>query len=660
MRPYLLLSSFLVALVFAGPSFLPATAGDCPLDMSWWNLTAAASVCSDQNGRAKCCRYINAFIAVSVAYYANATGELGVPSAFSDDCYNSISDTLKLGGIPSNATMFCGLGLKIHISYQCEGRVTISDMLQSPNFYDVIRNCKLPLSLDNSCKRCLNSGLSYLRHLVGDQDNITLNTCRDAAFVALANQGENSSIIDIATCFFSVKGFSIHQGNSSEPFFSPVAPATSPASAPIRAHDLFVKPFREHHHPFQLTLIPGIGIMITGSAILLLIILILLIHKKNRELRSASNPTRSTSDASSFPHVWKNKKGASTMFHRYSYKEIKKASGNFSKILGKSEFGILYKAQFDDGFVAAVKQIKNMSILSEEDFCREMEILGRLHHRHLVTLRGFCSSRQDRFMIYEFMENGSLKDQLYSSGRTPLPWKTRIQIAIDVANALEYLHYYCDNTLCHGDLRSSNVLFDKNFLAKVAYFGLEHSTRCASRHVPHNGYLDPEYMVTKMMTDKSDVYSYGVLLLELVVGKQASLNHRNLVQWSQELADSFRLSELVDPAIADAVDLEQLHVVVGIAKLCTQREVKERPSIKQILRMLRERLDASYTGFAKAVQGEGCHDDGRLFTEKQQENEVIALSGDARCLQSSSSTSRSYCSRSILLECNSPQSPHGI
>lgn len=193
---------------------------DCPLDMSWWNLTAAASVCSDQNGRAKCCRYINAFIAVSVAYYANATGELGVPSAFSDDCYNSISDTLKLSGIPSNATMFCGLGLKIHISYQCEGRVTISDMLQSPNFYDVIRNCKLPLSLDNSCKRCLNSGLSYLRHLVGDQDNVTLNTCRDAAFVALANQGENSSIIDIATCFFSVKGLSIHQGVSILDFLS--------------------------------------------------------------------------------------------------------------------------------------------------------------------------------------------------------------------------------------------------------------------------------------------------------------------------------------------------------------------------------------------------------------------------------------------------------
>lgn len=107
---------------------------------------------------------------------------------------------------------------------------------------------------------------------------------------------------------FSVNWNSI-AGNSSEPFFSPVAPATSPASAPIRAHDLFVTPFREHHHPFQLTLIPGIGIMITGSAILLLIILILLIHKKNRELRSASNPTRSTSDASSFPHVWKNKKG---------------------------------------------------------------------------------------------------------------------------------------------------------------------------------------------------------------------------------------------------------------------------------------------------------------------------------------------------------------
>lgn len=158
------------------------------------------------------------------------------------------------------------------------------------------------------------------------------------------------------------------------------------------------------------------------------------------------------------------------------------------------------------------------------------------------------------------------------------------------------------------------------------------------------GYMDPEYMVTQKMTEKSDVYSYGVLLLELVTGKQATLEDMNLVKWSQELADSFRLADLIDPAIADTVDLEHLHALVGVAKLCTRSEGRERPSIRQVLRMLCQRLDPSYIGFAKAVE----------------DNEVIAFSGDARCLHSSSSTSRSYCSRSILLECSSPQSPHGI
>ncbi|KAG6504612.1 hypothetical protein ZIOFF_036946 [Zingiber officinale] len=229
---------------------------------------------------------------------------------------------------------------------------------------------------------------------------------------------------------------------------------------------------------------------------------------------------------------------------------------------------------------------------------------------------------------------------------------------------MEYLHFYCDTPICHGDLRPSNVLLDKNNLAKVAYFGLEHSTRNAKTFLDHHenalgtsGYLDPEYMVTQKMIDKSDVYSFGVLLLELVSGKLA-FDNRNLVQWFQDLADSC-LTELVDPTIADTVEPEQLHVVLRIANMCIQKESRERPSIKQVLRMLYEQLDPLYIGFDQAVEDEGCYGGGKLFVDKQA-NDVIAFSGDARALQSSSSTSRSYCSRSILLECNSPQSPHGI
>jgi hypothetical protein len=184
---------------------------DCPLDFSWPDYNLIASVCSDENGHSKCCRYINAALAVSSALYANTTGTLGVPSQFSDVCIGNFSDTLVEKGILPTAASFCGLGIKIQVSYQCSGMTTIAEMLQSPYFSDVTRSCATALPDAVTCKRCLNSGLSYLRHLVGEEDNITLNTCRDAAFVAFVSQG-NISTVDTASCFFTVHGLSALQG----------------------------------------------------------------------------------------------------------------------------------------------------------------------------------------------------------------------------------------------------------------------------------------------------------------------------------------------------------------------------------------------------------------------------------------------------------------
>ena len=143
--------------------------------------------------------------------YANTTGTLGVPDEFSDICIANISDTLVSKGILPTAASFCGLGIKIQVSYQCVGMTTIVQMLQSLNFSDVTRSCATTLSDDITCKRCLNSGLSYLRHLVGEQDNVTLNTCRDAAFVAFVSRG-NISTVDTAGCFFNIQGLSALQG----------------------------------------------------------------------------------------------------------------------------------------------------------------------------------------------------------------------------------------------------------------------------------------------------------------------------------------------------------------------------------------------------------------------------------------------------------------
>lgn len=174
--------------------------------MSGSNFTLAASICSNKEDRGKCCRYINALIAVSIARYANATSNLGVSSDLSQICIDAISQTLQLYGVTRNATVFCGFGTKIPVNYDCQSRTTVTQMLQSPKFTDVAKSCKVPLLAQNDCRRCLNAGILYLRNLMGAVDNMTLSTCRDATFAALASQIDNTSAIDIAACFFGVQG----------------------------------------------------------------------------------------------------------------------------------------------------------------------------------------------------------------------------------------------------------------------------------------------------------------------------------------------------------------------------------------------------------------------------------------------------------------------
>ncbi|KAL5214035.1 hypothetical protein ABZP36_003187 [Zizania latifolia] len=657
----------LLLLLTALPRLPSAIAADCPLDLSWPNYGLIASVCSDENGHSKCCRYINAVLTVSSAMYANTTGILGVPAEISDSCIGNISDTLVSKGILPTAASFCGLGIKILVSYQCVGMTTILQMLQSPNFSDVTRSCATLLSDDVSCKKCLNSGLSYLRHLVGEQDNVTLNTCRDAAFVAFVSQG-NISTVDAASCFFSVQGLSALQVNISAP--SPaglIAPNISPSPLIMQIpgeHVTGVPP--KNHRSYKLALFPAIGALVTGLAVILMIVLILLIRRKSRELEKieGTNPLDAWNSC-----LKMGQQGTSTIFDRFSYNQMKKATKNFSTVLG-GENGTVFKGKLSDGSVVAIRRTESSPKRGQLEFCKEMELLGRLHHRHLVGLKGFCLTRFERFQVYEYMENGNLKDHLHSSGKRLLPWKNRIQIAIDVANALEYLHFYCDPPLCHGDVRPSNVLLDRSYLGKLAVSGL---VQCLSddnttSSIPVNvkieatpGYVDPYYVVTQELTPKSDVYSYGVLLLELVTGKPVVQDNKNLVEWSRELIGTdYRLHELVDPAVADAFDLDELQVMADVIHWCTHRDGGARPSMKQVLRILYERLDPLSGGLAQAVASEeGYYDYGS--GRKGKEEAERQFGGEARGLPSSSSTSRSYCSRSVLLESNSPepQSPHG-
>lgn len=169
--------------------------------------------------------------------------------------------------------------------------------------------------------------------------------------------------------------------------------------------------------------------------------------------------------------------------------------------------------------------------------------------------------------------------------------------------------------------------------------------------------MDPEYVITQELTEKSDIYSYGVVLLELVTARRAIQDNKNLVEWAQIyiMSDS-RITELVDPDIGDSFDFDQLQTLVAIIRWCTQREGSARPSIKQVLRLLYECADPMHNGFVEEYD----EVEGRGRTSRARGHSGAFHSGDVRCLASSSSTSRSYCSRSFLIESGFPESPSNI
>ncbi|XP_074286309.1 putative receptor-like protein kinase At1g49730 isoform X1 [Silene latifolia] len=656
-------------------SFSLAMSAGCPLDLHGTNFTLVATMCSNPAARGKCCRYINAYVALSIARYSNATSNLGVSSDLSEACLTSMSQTLELYGMPANATVFCGFGTKIPINYECKGRTSVAQMLQSPGFSDVAENCQVSLSEGTGCRKCINSSLMYLRQTIVAQDNITLITCRDAIFVTLASQSDNTSALRFASCFLGVPRLRSGVMQVSGPPSSSLPPMGSPSpvlASPIEPSLGISSPSHlDNHHANQLSAITSVGIGVTVISFALLLVLVLLIRRKSRELGDPESgfttfkvpcrPGRKMHD------------GNASMFKEFSYKETRKATNNFTTNIGQGGSGTVYKAEFGDALIVAVKHMNKVSEQAEDEFCREIELLAKLHHRHLVALKGFCIQKQDRFLVYEYMANGSLKDHLHTPGKPSLCWQTRIQIAIDVANALEYLHFYCDPPLCHRDIKSSNILLDENFVAKVADFGLAYASKDGSicfepintevRGTP--GYVDPEYVITRELTEKSDVYSYGVVLLELVTGRQAIQDNRNLVEWAQVfLSSETKLSQLTDPTLGDLFDYDQLQTVVTIVKWCTQPEGRARPSIKQVLRLLYESSDPLHSGFIHDMQDEEYEEGqgtGRPSKGKTHRNEVAFHSGEGRYLASSSSTNKSFCSRNFLLENGSPQSPpHNI
>ncbi|KAJ3689649.1 hypothetical protein LUZ61_018813 [Rhynchospora tenuis] len=205
-----------------------------------------------------------------------------------------------------------------------------------------------------------------------------------------------------------------------------------------------------------------------------------------------------------------------------TFSNIKMATNNFDEknIIGVGGFGKVYKGVLNNGTGVAVKQAYSRSQQGLPEFQTEIEVLSLIRHRHLVSLIGYCNEHSEMILVYEYMEKGSLRNHLYGNNLPSLSWKQRLEIRIEAAKGLHYLHTGSSQTIIHRDVKSTNILLGKGFAAKVSDFGLSKLGALSQTHVSTAvkgtfGYLDPEYFKTHMITDKSDVYSFGVMLLEL-------------------------------------------------------------------------------------------------------------------------------------------------
>ncbi|KAI4318623.1 hypothetical protein MLD38_032302 [Melastoma candidum] len=286
----------------------------------------------------------------------------------------------------------------------------------------------------------------------------------------------------------------------------------------------------------------------------------------------------------------------------FTYNELVVATGGFDDetVIGQGGFGYVYKGVLANGREVAIKCLKSGAKQGDREFQAEVEIISRVHHRHLVSLVGYCIEGGQRILVYDFVPNQSLDFHLHGKDQPCMEWGLRLRIALGAAKGLAYLHEDCHPRIIHRDIKASNTLLDMNFEAKVADFGLaklttDNYTHVSTRVMGTFGYLAPEYASTGKLTEKSDVFSFGVMLLELITGRRPyeavnKPHEESLIDWArlevEKALDERDFTRLVDPRLEGNYVPQEMIRMVACAGACIRHSAKLRPKMSQIVRAL--------------------------------------------------------------------------
>ncbi|KAH6791933.1 hypothetical protein C2S52_002410 [Perilla frutescens var. hirtella] len=337
----------------------------------------------------------------------------------------------------------------------------------------------------------------------------------------------------------------------------------------------------------------------TATVAISILVLINIIVHKLREIWEESNMEE------------ENRQTARTgcLCRRFSLAEIQLATKNFREalVIGNGGFGKVYKGLIDNGRqTVAVKRLKPNSKQGKQEFLTEIGILSELRHINLVSLIGYCNDHREMILVYEHMPNGTLADHFCKPARdgnnsSSLTWKQRLNICIGAGRGLDYLH--TGNGVIHRDVKASNILLDENLIAKVSDFGLAKpedrsrlQTHVSTKVKGTFGYFDPYYFITSKLTRKSDTYAFGVVLLEVLCGRQAT-DHRfgddeySLTRWALNKINEGEIEQIVDSCLEGEIAPDSLKVFVAVAQRCLHGEPKKRPTMAQVVVQLELALE---------------------------------------------------------------------
>ncbi|TVU49677.1 hypothetical protein EJB05_01003, partial [Eragrostis curvula] len=343
------------------------------------------------------------------------------------------------------------------------------------------------------------------------------------------------------------------------------------------------------------TLVITIVVPVLVATLLFVAAFCILHNRRNKRDRWVRNNSRLNSPRDG-SNIFENR--------QFTYKELKIITDNFREEIGRGGFGGVFLGYLENRSPVAVKMRSKTSSQGDKEFLAEAQHLGRVHHRNLVSLIGYCKDKKHLALVYEYMHGGNLEDRLRgeSATATPLTWHQRVKIALDSAHGLEYLHKSCQPPLIHRDVKTMNILLSADFEAKIADFGLmkvfadEFRTHVTTQPAGTLGYLDPEYYNTSQLSEKSDVYSFGVVLLEIITGQSPAVpvsdtESIHIAQWVRQKLSEGDIASIADARMGGEYDVNSVWKVTELALRCKEEPSRKRPTMTDVVVQLKECLE---------------------------------------------------------------------